>query len=148
MYTVLFNFLSKQDIETLCEMIPNLTFEIGRQETGYKKAAVPQTDERIQDLLQRSKKSLVTDGDIDAWVLEYPVKSFIPSHKDDAPFGTEHWRLNAVIVPDTYSSLFIEKHMVHMNEGDAVIFRPDLHEHKVSEVTFQTRYIWSVGCLK
>ena len=62
-----------------------MKFKPGRQGSGYS-------------VLTLFKSKLLNR---DAYVIKYPVGSFIPAHKDPAPEGYTHWRLN-IVFPTTH----------------------------------------------
>lgn len=135
----------------MIDLIKSLHWEKGRQETGYWKAAVRIDDERLKVLVERSLK-LIGQSDLqsfDCYILKYPTGSLIPPHKDKGSvFGSEHWRLNALIADDhTGGELMVEKRPIKLFVGDAIVFRPDDLLHSVSEITNGTRYMWSVGTM-
>lgn len=161
MYKVIFNFLSEDERNKLLALANTLVWEAGRQETGYQKAAVPAGfgDGLKEILVERSfnalgwsdKNEYFTTGHFpphDCYILKYPIDSFIPPHKDDAPFGSEHWRLNAIISSGDGGLLQLNCRNVELGYGDAVIFRPDQLMHSVSKIKRGERYVWSFGTLK
>lgn len=149
-YSIILGFLSAEEQTKLQEYIKGLVWESGRQETGYFKAAVAEDD--FKDIKARSLTALGTDLKCkhDCYVLRYPAESRIPPHLDDAPFGAEHWRLNAVIQSPEIGGVFgIESRSIDLLEGDGVVFRPDKLRHRITTVYGNTeRYVWSVGVLK
>lgn len=150
-YKVVFDFLSELEQRMLLYDAHSLVWEEGRQKTSYEKAKIDLTNMiQHRDLAKRSLRLLGVPEDYgcDCWVLRYPAGSFIPSHKDDAPFGSEHWRLNAIIQNGLDSEFILNSRSIDMRERDAIIFRPDKYEHAVTEVTGGTRYVWSVGILR
>lgn len=153
-YQVIFNFISPEEQEELFKLIDKLHWEKGRQETGYLKAAVPVNYSAIiQGLVVRSIQALDNTEPraltYDCYILKYEKGSFIPYHKDDALFESQHWRLNAIISDaDKGGELNFEHRTVGFTQRDAVIFRPDLLNHSVSTVESGIRYVWSVGILK
>lgn len=134
----------------LLDVAYKLTWEGGRQNTGYLKSPIDQNDSRFIPLIARSKELLnVTSEAIDCYIIKYPAESHIPTHKDDAPFSSNHFRLNAMIKNSVRGGkLIIEKRFVDIHKRDAIIFRPDILEHGVTKVKCGERYIWSVGVLK
>lgn len=150
-YEVIFDFLSNRNLSDLESYFDKLDWIPGRQETGYLKAFVPVADNGVfQELVAKSLAALKVPETTacDCYILKYPPDSLIPPHKDDAPFDSEHWRLNAIIKSTLGGKLYIKDRNVELWTGDAVIFRPDIMEHKVSRVYDGTRYVWSVGILK
>ena len=93
-YQVIFDFLSNKEREELLSFSEKLNWENGRQDTGYLKAAVlPNKNEVIDNLIIKSLKYLDKEDPMsltyDCYILKYPSGSFMPQHKDDAPFGSE-----------------------------------------------------------
>jgi len=141
-------FLTEDELASLARMAENLHFEDGRQGTGYLKAAVPGLAEAA-GLRARSLEAVGAPPDHahDCYILKYPEGSHIPPHRDDAPGGDGHFRLNAVIRQGEGGSLFVDGQLVELHAGDAVVFRPDLSLHAVTEVRGGCRLVWSVGTL-
>lgn len=148
-YSIILNFLSLEEQIKLREYT-GLVWEDGRQGTGYLKAAVP--DAQFRELKIKSLRVLGADlkDKHDCYLIRYPVRSRIPPHLDDAPFGTEHWRLNAVIQAPEIGGIFgVETRSVDLLERDAVVFRADKLRHRITTVYGNTeRFVWSVGILK
>lgn len=149
-YKVILGFLSPDEQTKLIKYIGELAWDNGRQGTGYLKAAV--SDSKFQDIKKRSLEALSADVACkhDCYVIRYPLFSHIPPHVDDAPFGTEHWRMNAIIQASEQGGIFgLEERSLDLLEGDGVIFRADKMRHRVSTVNGNVeRYVWSVGVLK
>lgn len=142
-------FLSASDITNLKVFASTAVFQSGRQETGYEKAAVDQ--DLFQDLKKRSLEALGVPLDTkhDCYLIRYPEGSCIPKHKDDAPFGLEHHRLNAMIQNCVWGGeLWVDLELIKFRTSDAVVFRPDVLEHEVTEIMAGERLLWSVGVLK
>lgn len=153
-YEVIFDFLSSDERKELLVFSEKLYWEEGRQGTGYLKAAVPPNEtDLISNLIMRSLKVLDRDDPLvlsyDCYILKYPPGSFIAQHKDDAPFGSRHCRLNAIISGSPHGGeLYIERRKVELFPGDAYVFRPDIHMHSISPIGKEARYVWSFGVLK
>lgn len=155
-YTTKFNFLSLEEKERLRRIANDIHWESGRQRTGYMKAVINKNHD-VGDIVSKTITAMAITARLDycptkfdCYILKYPEGSSIPYHRDDAPFKSKHWRLNAIISsPDEYSGgeLVLEDRYVEMFSGDAVIFRPDRIFHAVTKVTEGTRYVWSVGML-
>lgn len=84
----------------------------------------------------------------DMYLLKMPPKSHIPSHLDKVQ-GYKHNRLNIILKrPKIGGHFFIWKDTGPRIIWDRIIlFRPDLIEHAVSEVSGSTRYVLSIGWL-
>ena len=155
-YQVIFDFLSVSERMDLIALSEGLVWEKGRLQTGYEKAVVPKVGNVLCNLLQeRSHQALgMTSNDMfdagwDNYILRYRSKSYAPKHYDSAPFGSKHFRLNAIISDAFVGGDFrIRDRHVNLREGDAVIFRPDMYEHSVTPVQTGDRYVWSFGVLK
>lgn len=151
MYTVLFDFITQVEMNDLWEFIYTARYEPGRQGTQYEKAPINvRADDRFRHLAGRSLDALGAPPTIgfDSWIIRYPIGSYIPAHKDDAPFGSSHWRLNAMIQRDKHAKFRIAGREVDLQERDAIVFEPSAHVHEVAEVFTTTRYVFSVGILK
>ena len=90
-----------------------MKWQEGRQKTGYLKL------------------KLVGFKNVDAYILKYPVGSYIPPHTDPVE-GKRHYRLNIVL----WGKMFFEPRVR--------FFRPDVEMHSVPEV-WKTRYVFSAG---
>ena len=143
--------------ENLIAYANSLSYEPGRQGTGYEKAAVAK--DRYESLRITSLKELgvvakyghqgefIAEGH-DCYFLRYPEKSHIPLHLDDAPFGKEHRRFNLILLqPYKGGELYVEGHRIDLLPGDAYIFRPDKEEHEVRLIQDGVRLVWTVGVL-
>ncbi len=143
-------FLSPEETEFLRDLSTDLAFEPGRQGTGYEKASVP-TLPSVHDLRERALRYLgcLPDEAHDCYILRYQEGSFIPPHKDDAPFGRQHWRLNVLLNEAEGGDLIINgKTVERLREGDAYAFRPDAILHEVTPITKGTRLVFSLGVLR
>lgn len=93
----------------------------------------------------------------DAYLLYYPSGAYIPYHKDPAPEGFKHLRLNAVVTPPTKGgvlNLALEDdsswpYAVYemTTPGDAVVFSSSDLKHHLSTVIEGSRLVLSFGCL-
>lgn len=87
----------------------------------------------------------------DSYLLKYPIKSFIPLHRDPVDEGYEHWRLNIVLRPDKNKDNTNKEDLnrrVKFNLfGRIILFRPDIHMHMVRQIRYRTRYVLSFGFL-
>lgn len=158
-YTILRSFLSLNDRVLLHKIAATMSFEPGRQGTGYEKGFIEDLrtlnlwDDRsnlIRHLQTRSLQALRADGGgFDCYLIRYPEGSCIPPHRDASRFGSAHWRINALVEsPSLGGTLRIGEEIIHLNNGDAYVFRPDLHTHEVSLVETGTRLLWTVGTLQ
>lgn len=149
MTRIIKRFLDAADVKRCKEISIALNnWDRGRQETGYERAYLKDVI-GVQNYITRAIVELgILDDMWDAYFLRYPNGSYIPPHKDDTAFGrTKHMRLNALISkPDDGGVLVIDDKAIKLNEGDAVIFTPNLSAHSVSKVVGE-RLVFSVGCL-
>ncbi|RDJ35082.1 MAG: 2OG-Fe(II) oxygenase [Crenarchaeota archaeon] len=99
-------------------------WKLGRQNSGYEKL------------------TLCRFIFFDLYLLRYKQGAYIKKHVD-AVSNRKHFRLNVVlkkveggefICPDAF-----------INTSRIKFFRPDIHEHSVSEVLSGTRYVLSLG---
>lgn len=155
-YQMLFDFLSREEQAILERIVySDLEWSCGVQDVGKVtpvalKAKIPcQTDETCLNVIKRAAKAV--DGSLESgfdwYFLKYPVGSCLPLHKDDAVFGSEHWRLNAMIRNDWSVPFSLGERHFHIYDRDAVIFRADHITHGFSTVK-QERIVFSVGFLK
>lgn len=109
-------------------------WEEGRQGTGYKKL----------ELFNRWK--FFSKRKWDLYLLQYPVGSGIPKHRDLLP-DHKHYRLN-IYLWNAESGGVPEHESVIIGNRFFTLFRPDLSLHSVSTVTKGTRYVLSFGFSK
>ena len=92
---------------------------------------------------------------LDSYILKYPKNSYIEFHKDSAPDGYIHHRLNIVIK----KAVGGEFRLVSDNEtfrestkyyryGRFNYFKPSEQEHAVDIIKDGTRYVFSIGWLR
>ncbi len=139
----------------LCEVLRQLyrlhqeRAEPGRQGTGYRKLFMK---DHHKEVAQCCRTLLGVEPDNDFWdvyILAYPEGAYIPPHRDEATaFGKRHHRVNVLIQEAEGGVLKVDGKVVPLEEGDAIVFEPDVEEHEVSVVTKGTRLVWSVGCWK
>jgi hypothetical protein len=146
--TIIPGFLDPEECELFGKLADDLVFDDGRQGTGYYKAPLPDLD-FIRALRKEALYLLnVTEPHgYDCYLLKYPEGSHIPPHKDDAPFGTQHRRLNAIVEAGEGGVLIIDNQPITLNQFDAYTFRPDLLLHEVTTITKGTRLVFTVGVL-
>mgnify|MGYP003124943955 FL=1 len=106
------------------------TWTQGRKMTHYYKCA----------LLRSEKMKL------DMYLLKFPTGSYIDNHKDPAPEGYEHHRINFILNKNFKGGKFIIKGKAQ--EGRIHKFRPDRFKHKVTKIKEGTRYVFSIGYLR
>ncbi len=168
-------FLAPVEIESLEDFaasVPPEEWEKGRQGSEYYKASIKEMAEqglvdddlqwlyeiadRAQDELRHFTGVNELDDQWDMYLLFYPHGSQIPPHKDPAPEGMKHVRLNAVITPPLEGGAFTFSRRSGCREtnfhyrmgtpGEAIIFSPSDFEHQVQPLD-GTRLVLSVGCL-
>lgn len=107
-----------------------LTWMQGRQMTHYYKMAILSSEKFKFDM----------------YLLKFPTGSFIKDHKDPAPEGFEHHRINFILNKNFKGGKFVIKGK--SQEGRVHRFRPDKFKHKVTPIKEGTRYVFSIGWLK
>lgn len=113
------------------ELPPLWRWKLGRQGTGYE--AFP---------LVLSKRLR-----LDCYILRYRQGAGIPPHRDPAPVGARHYRLNIVVWPARKGGdLSCENYLFRL--GPLKFFRPDLALHSVTPVEEGVRYVFSLGWLR
>ncbi len=106
-------------------------WKAGRQASGYETLALA--------ISQRFR--------FDCYLIRYRQGAGIPPHRDSAPAGTRHYRLNLILWPARKGGeLTCEAYLFRL--GPLKFFRPDLAEHAVSPVEAGVRYVFSVGWLR
>lgn len=105
----------------------------GRQSTGYEKMLLLTAEWPVS---------------FDVYLMRYKQGSFIPPHRDPAPSGRKHYRLNIFLKHAKFGGNFriIEGKPI-FSSARAQLFRPDECLHMVSEVSAGTRYVLSFGLL-
>jgi hypothetical protein len=96
----------------------------GRQGTGYLKL------------------KLFQNNFMDAYILKFPKGSRVPPHKDPVE-GKKHYRMNLILRKGKGGEFECKETILNLSR--LKLFRPDLNEHSVSEVTDGTRLLLSVG---
>lgn len=96
----------------------------GRQGTGYLKLKIFQLKF------------------IDCYILKYPKGSNIPFHTDPVS-EKRHYRFNFILKRATGGDFLCKGNIFKF--WRMIIFRPDLHEHAVTEVISGNRYVFSLG---
>ena len=105
-------------------------WEEGRQRSGYFKM-----------LLAQSKRFK-----FDCYLLKYVKGSIISLHNDPVDEG-EHHRINIIVKkPKRGGHFWCEEG--GNNDSRFIYFRPDIHDHCVSEITEGSRYVLSIGWIK
>lgn len=82
----------------------------------------------------------------DMYLLKFPTGSYINDHKDPAPEGYEHHRINFILNKDFKGGKFVIKGK--SQEGRVHRFRPDKYKHRVTKIKEGTRYVLSIGWLR
>ena len=80
----------------------------------------------------------------DLYLLKYPEGSFILPHKDPAPIGFQHWRINLILKKAKGGRFNCN---TSYNFGRLFVFRSDNTLHSVSKVTSGCRFVLSLGLL-
>ena len=137
-------FLNPRERVVVANLARAVTFEPGRQGTGYDKANL--LDVTMADrLVKRCLKELGDPVLHDAWLLRYPVGSEIPQHMDPPLEGMCHVRLNALALASEGGVLYVDGAELPLDSGDAYVFRPDVMRHMVTRVERNERLMLSVG---
>lgn len=118
----------------------------GRQGTGYEKKDVLE-HLACERLIKRARLALGDPLMVDAWLLRYPVGSAIPAHTDPVPDQLHHVRFNALLLAGQGGVLYFDGDEQIFDEGDALLFRPDVVKHQVTEVQRNPRVVFSVGAV-
>lgn len=150
-------FLFSVEIADLRRLAHHLHWEPGRQGSGYEKSdltASPMARAyRIAVVISRALRALGVPPDHghDAWMLHYPDGAHVPPHRDPAPFGARHRRLNAILTAPDDGGRFEFLDGVWQTagfglEGDAIMFYPSEITHAVSRC-IGPRFVFSVGVL-
>jgi hypothetical protein len=138
-------FLSPRERVVLLNVAKNdAGWEPGRQDTGYEKKNILE-HLACTRLIKRAAAQLFDPALMDAWLLRYPVGSAIPAHTDPPLEGMSHVRLNALVLAGQGGLLYLDGNEQIFDEGDALVFRPDLVRHQVTAVERNPRLVFSVG---
>ena len=93
----------------------------------------------------------------DAYLLKYPTGAYIPPHKDPAPDGFVHFRVNIVLpIPHTGGRFITDNPLANAEESPNLNigivkvfwFESSEVEHEVRRVYSGTRWVISFGWLK
>ena len=137
-------FLSPRERVILLTVARSEGFEPGRLDTGYEKKNVLE-HLACERLIKRAVKELGDPVLFDAWLLRYPVGSEIPAHVDPPIDGLSHVRLNALVLAGQGGLLYLDGAEAPLDEGEALLFRPDVVRHQVTRVERNPRLVFSVG---
>jgi len=108
----------------------NLTWAQGRKMTHYYKMAILSSEKYKFDM----------------YLLKFPTGSYIDNHRDPAPEGMEHHRINFILNKSFKGGKFVIGGK--SQEGRIHKFRPDKFTHKVTKIKEGTRYVFSIGYLR
>lgn len=108
-------------------------WEPGRQNSGYFKKKIFESK-----LLK-----------FDCYLLKYPKGSIIYAHKDPAPDGFKHHRLNIVLRNTNLGGYFYQGDKGFQPKSKRLFyFRPDIEKHGLTKIEGSTRYVLSIGWLR
>lgn len=110
---------------------PQVKWQPGRQDTGYEKI-----------VLFWSKRL-----SCDIHLIRYRAGAYVDWHKDPAPIGWRHYRLNVFLKQARDGGRFVCQGEPILDWPRLQLFRPDIQAHKVTRVHRGTRYVLSVGWL-
>lgn len=162
------NFFNTRLLTNLNKMvaaIPGRFWQPGRQGGNYDKVLMMDAGKDgfvnpwcpsisqvwfLSGAIQRCLSEFAKIGTILAWdcyFIRYKCQGYIEPHTDPHPSG-QHWRMNTLITKsDPVGGKFVVAGTpVYMDKGDAVLWRPDISEHWLTECT-TNRFIFSVGCV-
>lgn len=137
-------FLSPRERVVLLTVARKEGFEPGRLGTGYERKNILEHI-ACERLIKRATAMLGAPLLVDAWLLRYPVGSEIPAHVDPPLEGMCHVRLNALLLAGEGGLLYLDGAETPVDEGDALLFRPDVVRHQVTRVERNPRLVFSVG---
>jgi hypothetical protein len=137
-------FLNPRERVVVANLARTVTWEPGRQGTGYDKASLLDSI-MAERLVKRCLKELHDPVLFDAWLLRYPVGTDIPAHIDPPIEGMCHVRINAVALAGQGGVLYVDGAEIPLDTGDAYVFRPDVMKHMVTAVERNERLVLSVG---
>ena len=80
---------------------------------------------------------------MDCYIIHYPTGSSIPPHIDPMVNG-KMYRLNIEIWKPKSGGIFHSKTLLNIFNR-AYLFRPDVEEHYVTEITEGNRWLFSIG---
>ncbi len=132
-------------------------WEPGRQGTGYDKldlfaaiqsGALESNRAFLNTQIVTAKVAIAVDSPRgwDAYLLRYQHGAFVPEHRDPTTDDC-HLRLNALVLSadNGTGQLRLDGDVFELNDGDAMLFRPDVIPHRISVVEGE-RFVFSVGC--
>lgn len=123
--------MSKSPASSLVPAPKLWCWKMGRQASGYDTFALA---------LSRQLR-------LDSYLIRYRQGAGIPPHRDPAPTGARHYRLNIILWPARKGGkLSCEAYLFRL--GPIKFFRPDMATHSVSPVEAGVRYVFSVGWLR
>lgn len=106
-----------------------MKWETGRQNSGYERLTLFHFFIPLQG--------------VDCHFIRFPTGSHIPKHVDEVTFG-RHFRLNIILKKAKKGGEFICEDTL-INWSRIKLFRPDIAEHSVTEITDGNRLVFSLG---
>lgn len=82
---------------------------------------------------------------VDCHLIKFPTGSNIPPHVDPVGHG-RHYRLNIILKKAKAGGEFVCEDTI-INWWRIKLFRPDIAEHSVTEITAGNRLVFSLGWL-
>lgn len=143
-WRVLSGWLSPRERVALNVVAKREGWQPGSKGTGYHKLDLSD-DVATGRLVRRAREALGAPVLFDAWLMRYPVGSELPAHTDAASGDLCHVRLYALALGSAGGLFYIDGEEVPLEDGDAVMFRPDLQRHQLTTVERNQRLVLSVG---
>ncbi len=143
-YRTLPGWLSPRERVALAVVAKRDAWRPGSLGSGYENLDL--TDDVAT--LRLVRRALAALGDplvFDAKLVRFPVGSSLPAHTDEATGGRSHVQLHALVVGSAGGLFYLDGEEVPLDDGDAVLFRPDRLRHQLTAVERNARVILSVS---
>ena len=143
-YHVLPGWLSPRERVALAVVAKRDAWQPGSMAGGYQNLDL-MGDVATLRLVRRALNTLGDPLVFHAKLVRFPVGSTLPAHVDEAAAGRCQVQLHALVVGSAGGQWYLDGEEVPLDDGDAVLFRPDLLRHQLTAVERNARVILSVS---
>ncbi len=144
LYRTLPGWLTPRERVALNVVARRSGWQPGSKGTGYQKLEL-MGDVTTLRLVRRALEALGGPEQFDASLVRYPIGCAMPAHVDAATPGLCHVRLQALALASAGGLYYLGGEEVPLDDGDAVLFRPDELKHQLTAVECNPRMVLSVG---
>ncbi|MBI1947619.1 MAG: hypothetical protein HYS27_18155 [Deltaproteobacteria bacterium] len=137
-------WLTPRERVALAVVAKRTSWRPGSMGGGYEKLDL-MGDVATLRLVRRALDALGGPLVFHAALHRYPIGSTLPAHVDEATPGCCQIQLHALVVGSGGGLFYLGGEEVPLDDGDAVLFRPDLLKHQLTAVEGNARLVLSVG---